>query len=157
MKKIILLLLLSLSLKAIDFKETKFIEAFELETYRYGTVTYELQKTIIGYKDGKTITKVGNTLTVHNEENELLTTIDLLKKPQISLYFRLTKALFSKNFDALKDNFDIKKQNLKYLFTPKGDTAQVVNGIELLLKPDGSVVFFIIDFTNKDNIKIETL
>ena len=157
-KTIILIpLLLSLFVKAIDFKEIKLIEALDLETFRYGSIAYDKQKTIITYKDGKIITKVDHTLTVHNQKNELLTTIDLRKKPQIALYFRLTKALFSKNFDTLKDNFDIKKQNLKYHFIPKGDTAQVVEGIELLLKSDGSVVYFVIDFSNRDSIKIETL
>jgi len=158
MKQILLaLLILSTFTKAIAFKEIKLIEALGLETFRYGEINYDKQKTIIKYKDGKTITKLGNTLTVHNKTGKLLTTINLLKKPQILLYFTLTKALFSKKFNLLKENFNIKKQNLKYIFTPKGDTAQIVNGIELLLKKDGSVVYFIIDFTNKDNIKIETL
>jgi hypothetical protein len=150
-------LILSLFLHAIDFKEIKLIEALDLETFRYGSISYDKQKTIITYKDGKIITKLDNTLTVHNKKNELLTTIDLRKKPQVALYFRLTKALFSKNFDTLKDNFDIKKQNLKYHFIPKGDTAQVVEGIELLRKADGSVNYFIIDFKNRASIKIETL
>ena len=158
MIKIILIpLLLSLFLHAIDFKEIKLIEALDLETFRYGSISYDKQKIIIRYKDGKIITKINHTLTVHNQKNELLTTIDLHKKPQIALYFRLTKALFSKNFDTLKDNFEIKKQNLKYHFIPKGDTAQVVKGIELLVKADGSVVYLVIDFKNKDSIKIETL
>jgi hypothetical protein len=150
-------LLLSLFLHAIDFKEIKLIEALDLETFRYGSISYDKEKTIINYKDGKIITKVDHALTVHNQKHELLTTIDLRKKPQIALYFRLTKALLSKNFDTLKDNFDIKKQSLKYHFIPKGDTAKVVEGIELLVKSDGSVVYFVIDFVNRDSIKIETL
>jgi len=153
----LIIFLLTLHLNAINFKETKLFEAFELETYRYGSIYYDNNKTIIHYKDGKTITKVDHMLTVVNKKNELLTTIDLLKKPDIALYFKLTKALFSKNFDSLKENFTIKKQNLKYTFLPKGDTAYVVKSIDLLLKKDGSVVYFFIDFTNRDSIKIETL
>jgi len=157
MKKIILFLTLILSLRAIEFKETKFIEAFELETYRYGTVQYSTKKTVIQYKDGKTITKTGDEVTVHNQKGTLLASINLLKKPQMRLYFELTQALFSKKFDTLKKNFMITKQHLKYIFQPKGDTAHIINGIELRLNSDGSVVYFIIDFKNKDNIKIETL
>jgi len=69
MKQItLIILLLSLHLNAIDFKEIKLIEALELETYRYGKVHYDNNKTIIQYKDGKTITKIDNTLTVHNQK-----------------------------------------------------------------------------------------
>ena len=156
-KTISLLLLLSLFIHAIEFKEIKLIEALDLETFRYGSISYDKEKTIITYKDGKIITKVDNTLTVHNQKHELLTTIDLSKKPKMALYFRLTKALFSKNFDILRDNFEIRKEDLKYYFIPKGNTSQVVKSIELLVKLDGSVVYFIIDFSNKDSIKIETL
>ncbi len=158
MKKIALTLILyiiSLNAQTQNFKETKFVEALELYTYRDGNISYDGRETIVKYRDGKTITKIDNNLSVRDEKNELLTTIDLNKKPEIALYFRLSKALFSKNFDNLKENFDVEKNGKKYEFKPKDDTKEVISNIELSLKEDDSVDFFVINFTNRDHIKIE--
>ncbi len=158
MKKIALTLLLyiiTLNADTQNFKETKFVEALELYTYRDGNISYDGTKTIVKYRDGKTITKIDNNLTVRNDKNELLTTIDLNKRPEVALYFRLSKALFSKNFDSLKENFEVEKKEKKYEFIPKDDTKEVISNIELSLKTDKSVDFFVINFTNRDTIKIE--
>lgn len=155
--KILIFLFVSFYAEALQFKETKYIEAFALETYRYGRVSYENNQTIIHYKDGKTITKKGNILTIKNKNNTLLDTISLLENPQISLYFTLTQALFSKNFGLLTHQFKIIKEQQSYRFLPKGDTQNIVNKIELYLKKDGSIHYFVIDFKNKDNIKIEII
>ncbi|NEW61708.1 hypothetical protein GSY74_10460 [Sulfurovum sp. bin170] len=158
MKKTLFILsltIISLCSQTVNFKETKFVEALELYTYRDGNVSYDDVKTIVRYRDGKTITKVDNNLTVHGDDNELLTTINLNEKPEVALYFRLTKALFSKNFESLKENFKIEKRDKKYQFEPTDDTKEVVSNIELSLKADESVDFFIINFTNRDTIKIE--
>jgi hypothetical protein len=159
MKKILLILstiLISIYAQTVNFKETKYVEALELYTYRDGNVSYDETKTIVRYQDGKTITKIDSNLTVHNQKNELLTTIDLNKKPEVALYFSLTKALFSKDFDGLKESFEIKKlKDKQYHFLPKGDTKRVVSRIELVLNQDDSINFFTIGFTNKDTIKIE--
>jgi len=158
MQKLILIFFsFSLYAYALQFKETKYIEAFELESHRYGSVSYENNQTIIHYKDGKIITKNGHVLTVENKKHTLLDTIDLRDKPQIALYFTLTQALFSKRFALLEDNFNIKQEKQIYYFLPKGSTAYIVNKIELHLKQDGSVLYFVIDFKNKDNIKIEII
>ena len=157
-KVIFILYLSTISIYAqtVNFRENKYIEALELYTYRDGNVSYNKEKTVVKYKDGKTITKVGNTLTIHNEENELLTTIDLNKKPEVALLFRLNKALFLKNFKSLEENFLIKKlQNKRYRFEPKENMKKAVTGIELLLKTDGSIDYFTIDFKNRDTIKVE--
>ncbi|MCD6433667.1 MAG: hypothetical protein J7L21_06460 [Sulfurimonas sp.] len=151
-----LLSILSVYAQTINFRETKFIEALELSTYRDGNISYYKNKTVIKYKDGKTITKVANILTVHNDNNEILTTMDLNKKPAVAIYFKLTKALFSKNFKSLDKSFYIKKhQGNKYTFEPKDDLKEVVSSIELSLRSDDTVKFFVIDFKNRDTIKIE--
>ena len=153
---VVSLLIISIQAQTVNFKETKYVEALQLYTYRDGNVTYNDNKTIVRYKDGKTITKRDNNLTVQNNKGELLTTINLNQKPQVALYFQLTKALFSKNFDNLKDNFKIQKSKNSYEFTPKGDTQKVIKNIELSLNNDESIKYFIINFTNMDTIKIET-
>lgn len=158
MKKIALTLLLyiiSLHAQTQNFKETKFVEALELYTYRDGNISYDGTKTVVRYRDGKIITKVDSNLTVRNDKNEILTTIDLNKRVEVALYFRLSKALFSKNFNTLKENFDIEQKDKEYRFSPKDDTKEVISDIELSLKADNSVDFFIINFTNRDTIKIE--
>ena len=159
MRKLILLSLLiaSISAQTVNFKETKFVEALELYTYRDGNVSYSEQKTVVQYKDGKTITKEGNTLTVQNSDKEVLTTLNLNERPAVALYFQLTKALFSKNLDSLKENFEITKPtDDQYRFSPKGDMKKAIKNISLDLQKDGSVAFFVINFENKDTIKIET-
>ncbi|MCK4440512.1 MAG: hypothetical protein KAU90_00805 [Sulfurovaceae bacterium] len=159
MQKIFLILsiaILSLYSGTVSFKETKFVEALQLYTYRDGNVSYSDTKTIVKYKDGKTITKRDNNLSVKDNKGKLLTTIDLNKKPEIALYFQLTKALFSKDFDSLKDNFNITKSKNKYTFIPKDDMKKVIKDIALSLNKDESVKFFIINFSNMDSIKIET-
>jgi len=147
---------LSLYSSSVNFKETKFVEALQLYTYRDGNVSYTNTETIVQYKDGKTITKRDNNLTVQDNKGKILTTIDLNKKPEVALYFQLTKALFSKDFDSLKDNFEIKKSKNEYNLVPKGDTKKVIKDIALHLNIDNSVKFFIINFANMDTIKIET-
>jgi len=148
--------IVSLYSSSVNFKETKFVEALQLYTYRDGNVSYTDTETIVQYKDGKTITKRDNNLTVQDDKGKILTTIDLNKKPEVALYFQLTKALFSKDFDSLKDNFEIKKSKNEYNLVPKGDTKKVIKDIALSLNIDNSVKFFIINFTNMDTIKIET-
>jgi len=153
---ILLIWTLSLYSNSVNFKETKFVEALQLYTYRDGNVSYTDTETIVQYKDGKTITKRDNNLTVQDDKGKILTTIDLNKKPEVALYFQLTKALFSKDFDSLKDNFEIKKSQNEYNLVPKGDTKKVIKDIALHLNIDNSVKFFIINFTNMDTIRIET-
>ena len=159
MKNLILIVTLTLFLfsQTVNFKETKYVDALQLYTYRDGNVTYNNNKTIVKYKDGKIITKIDNILTVHNDEGELLTTIKLSQKPELALYFKLTKALFSKNFDSLKDNFNIKepKEN-EYEFIPKGDIKKAISNIKLSLKEDKTTKSFIINFENMDKVTIET-
>ncbi len=141
----------------VSFKEGKYIEALDIFTYRDGNVSYSEAETIIKYQDGKTISKMDNTLTVHNRNGELLTTIDLGKRVEISLYFRLTKALFLKDFKSLEENFEIKELKGKnYLFVPKDNIKNVIEGIKLTLNKDETPKEFSIDFGNGDIIKIET-
>jgi len=154
---ILLSLLLNLLFaESVAFHEGKYVEALDLYTYRDGNVSYDANQTVVQYKDGKTITKSGDTLTVHNEKKELLTTIDLKTKPEIALYFSLTKALFLKDFKQLEENFEVKKiDKLAYLFKAKDDVKTVMNEISLSLAKDESVEFFVLKFTNGDKVKIE--
>jgi len=147
---------LTLFAQTVSFHEEKFVEALELYTYRDGNVSYDENQTVISYKDGKIITKVDNTVTVQNKDRELLTTINLMEKPDIGLYFILTKALFLKDFTQLKENFNIKEfEKEKYQFVPKSDVKKVIENLELFLTKDESIDHFIIKFTNGDRIKIE--
>jgi len=159
MYKFILLLCTSTLLysQPINFKEIKVIEALELETYREGSISYDKEKIIIRYKNGKIIKKIGNTLTVYTHTNELLDTIDLNKQPRIAIYFRLTKALFFRDFKMLKQDFEITKTNsTNYIFSPHKDIKNIVDKIELSLNNNGLTKFFTIYFKNKDTIRIET-
>jgi len=148
-------IIIFLQAQTINFKETKYVEALQLYTYRDGNVTYDESKTVVKYRDGKIITKRDNNLTVQNDKGKLLTTINLNEKPEVALYFQLTKALFSKNFDTLKDSFEVKQIKNQYEFVPKGETKNVIQNIELSMDNNNSVNFFVINFTNMDTIKIE--
>ena len=153
----ILLINTTLFADTVNFKEGKYVEALDIFTYRDGNVSYTQTQTIIHYKDGKIITKTDDNLTVHNEDNRLLTTINLAKRPDISLYFRLTKALFLRDFESLKENFDIKElNNRNYLFEPKDETKKIIKDIKLSLKKDETPKEFTIHFNNGDIVKIET-
>jgi len=159
MKKIIFLLFLSavsIYSKTVEFVEGKYIEAFDLYTNRDGNVSFDANQTVISYKDGKRIVKIDNIIDVYNASNELLTTINVIEKPEVGLYFTLTKALFEKDFESLKNNFYIeKKDNTEYIFVSKDEVKNIMNNIKLFLKEDNSVSFFILNFTNGDKIKIE--
>ena len=153
----LLITTLTLFSDTVNFKEGKYVEALDIFTYRDGNVSYTQNQTIIHYQDGKTITKNDDNLTVHDKKGELLTTINLGDRPEISLYFRLTKALFSKDFEGLKTNFDIEKlKDKKYLFLPHDETKKVVKDIKLSLNSDETPKEFTISFNNGDIIKIET-
>ena len=153
----ILLFSSSLFCETVSFKEGKYVEALDIFTYRDGNVSYSEAETIIEYEDGKTITKRDNTLTVHNRGGELLATIDLGKRVDVALYFRLTKSLFLKDFKSLEENFEIKERKGKnYLFVPKDNIKNVIEKIELTLNQDETPKEFSIDFGNGDIIKIET-
>jgi len=141
----------------VNFKEGKYVEALDIFTYRDGNISYESNQTIIHYKDGKTIIKSDDNLTVHNKKGELLTTINLNERADISLYFRLTKALFSKDFESLKENFEIKElKDKKYLFNPKDEVKNIITTLELSLNSDETPKEFILNFNNGDIVKIET-
>ena len=160
MQKILWLFILSSllsSAQSIQFKESKFIEGLDLSTHRKGTVTYTKEKTVIQYQDGKMITKLDNILTVHNEERELLTSVNLDEKPHIALYFTLTKSLFSKDFNSLKEDFSITENNLEILLIAHKNIQKIISDIKVSLHKDETINFFIINFTNKDTIKIEAL
>jgi hypothetical protein len=142
--------------ETIGFREGKFVESLELYTYRDGNVSYEKDKTTVAYEDGRTIVKSENDVTVYDDEHEVLTTIDLIKKPEIGLYFSLTKALFQKDFDLLKENFKvIKLEAIKYEFLPKDDVEKFIEKLELILGKDEKVKVLKLDFSNGDKIKIE--
>ena len=160
-KSIFLILLITTTLTlfsdTVHFREGKYVEAIDIFTYRDGNVSYTENQTIIHYEDGKTITKSDDNLTVHDKNGVLLTTINLGDRPDISLYFKLTKALFSKDFESLKSNFNIKElTHKKYLFLPHDETKKVVKDIKLSLNSDETPKEFTISFNNGDIIKIET-
>lgn len=159
MLRIILLISLftfELFAQTISFTEGKFVDSLELYTYRDGNVTYAEDKTTVAYKDGRTIVKTDNNVTVYDDENEVLTTIDLLVRPEIGLYFSLTKALFQKDFELLKENFEIKKVDKnKFEFIPKDDVGKFIEKLELNLDKDDVVKILKLEFTNGDKIKIE--
>lgn len=143
--------------ETISFTEGKFVESLELYTYRDGNVTYEKEITTVAYKDGRTIVKTDNNVTVYDDENEVLTVINLIERPEVGLYFSLTKALFQKDFDLLKENFKMKKIDAKsFEFIPKGDVDMFIEKLELSLSEDEKVKVLKLEFTNGDRIKIET-
>ena len=153
----ILLFTSSIFCDTVSFKEGKYVEALDIFTYRDGNVSYSDRQTTIHYKDGKTIIKRDSNLTVQNSKGELLTTIDLGQRVDIALYFSLTKALFSKDFKSLEENFKVQElKNNGYLFLPKESIKNVIEEIELTLNSDETPKEFSINFGNGDIIKIET-
>jgi len=143
--------------ETVSFTEGKFVESIELYTERDGTITYEKDKTIVVYKDGRTIVKNENNVTVYDDENEVLTVINLMEQPEIGLYFSLTKALFQKDFELLKENFEMNKLEEKlFEFIPKGDVEKFIEKLELRLDKNELVERLKLEFTNGDKIKIET-
>jgi len=158
MKKIILILLMTfmtMFAETISFKEEKFVESLELYTYRDGNVTYAQDKTTVAYKDGRTIVKNENNVTVYDDD-EVLTVISLVERPEVGLHFSLTKALFKKDFDLLKENFEMKqvKKGL-FEFTPKGDVANLIKKLKLYLDKEDNVEALKLEFNNGDKITIE--
>ncbi len=155
--KLLLLFLLSATVLAdtVNFREGKYVEAINLFTYRDGKVSYSENRTVVQYKDGKTILKEGNSVTVHDGE-KLLTTINLLERADVALYFSLTKALFLKDFKQLEEHFNVEKKDKQtYVFMPLDEVGKVMRKITLSLKEDESIQEFILDFRNGDKIKIE--
>ncbi len=142
--------------QTVNFSEGKFVESLELYTYRDGNVSYEKDKITVSYDDGRTIVKAESNVTVYDEDHKVLTTIDLLERPEIGLYFSLTKALFQKDFELLKENFEMKKvEERKFEFIPKDDVEKFIEKLELALAKDESVAVLKLEFTNGDKIKIE--
>ena len=156
----ILLINSTLYSNTVNFKEGKYVEALDIFTYRDANVSYSEEQTIIKYQDGKIITKTDDNLTVHDKKGELIATIELHKKPEILLYFKLTKALFLKDFENLKENFEITEikntKDKEYLFLPKDEIKKVIKEIKLFLNNDDKPKEFTINFENGDIIKIET-
>ena len=142
--------------QTISFTEGKYVESLDLYTYRDGNVSYEKDKTTVAYKDGRRIVKNENNVTVYDDDNEVLTTINLIERPEIGLYFSLTKALFQKDFDLLEENFKMEKIDAeKFEFLPKGDVEKFIEKLELSLGKDEKVKVLKLEFTNGDKIKIE--
>ncbi len=159
MKKLTLIILASFTFlhsQAIEFEETKFLSALDTETFKRGKILYDENKMVIHYNKGRIITKVDNNLTIQNSSGKVIATINLIEKPHLSLYFRLTKALFLMDFKSLEKDFDIDKNGSKYIFKPKGNITKAVKLIELYLDKE-SVQTIIISFVNNDKITIKTL
>ena len=146
----------TLMAETLNFTEGKFVESLELYTYRDGNVSYEKETTTVSYQDGRTIVKTENTVTVYDDNHEILTVINLMERPEIGLYFSLTKALFQKDFELLKENFEMKKVDEKtFEFNPKGDVERFIEKLELSLAKDNKVEVLKLEFTNGDKTKIE--
>lgn len=144
--------------KEIRFKETKFIDALEMEISREGILQYNKDNIIIHYSDGKTVVKNDQNLTVYNKKNEVLTVMDLNKKPSIAIYFQLTKILFLNKFQQLNTYFKVSELSKnRYRLMTKGEAERVISSIELVLNPDQTIHYFIINFTNMDTVKIEEI
>ena len=139
----------------VNFREGKYVEAIDLFTYRDGNVTYDDKRTVVRYEDGKTILKEGKNVIVHDGD-KLLTTINLLERVDVALYFSLTRALFLKDFKQLEEHFKVNKKDKQYYtFIPLDEVGKVMNKISLTLKKDESIQEFTLDFRNGDKIKIE--
>lgn len=158
LKIIFLMALLGASVMAetVGFSEGKYIEVLDIYSYRDGNVTYDNGRTIVAYEDGKTIVKNENNVTVYDDENEVLTVIKLTERPEVALYFSLTKALFQKDFELLKENFEIQKIDERHFkFLPKGDARDLIKKMELSLTKEEKVDVLSLAFRNGDKIKIE--
>lgn len=158
LKKIVFISLVCVELMAetVSFKEGKYVEVIDLYTYRDGNVTYDKEQTVVAYKDGRTIVKNESNVTVYDEENEVLTVINLLERPEVGLHFSLTKALFQKDFELLKENFEIKKiDKHRFEFLPKDEVGKFIDKLELQLDKREKVEELTLEFSNGDKIKIE--
>lgn len=150
------LVIFELMAETVSFTEGKYVESLDLYIYRDGNVNYEKDKTTVTYKDGRIIVKSGENVIVYDDDYEVLTVINLLARPEVGLYFSLTKALFQKDFELLKENFKMEKIDKKlFEFLPKGDVENFIEKLELSLDKDEKVEILKLEFTNGDKIKIE--
>ncbi len=149
--------ILSFSLmgETVNFSEGKYVEVLDIYTYRDGNVSYDANKTTVAYTDGRTIIKNENNVTVYDKD-EVLTVINLMERPEVGLYFSLTKALFNKDFDFLKENFKVKELTpKKFEFLPKDDVGKFIKKLELALDEKQKVKVLTLKFRNGDKTKIE--
>lgn len=140
-----------------EFTEKRYIYALDKTTLFKGSVTLSEDTTIVRYTspEKKTLTQVGNTLTIEDEEKNTQV-IDLSKRMDMNLYFSFMRAIHKKDFSALKTYFEITKEKNTYYLLPKSQVKRAIEKMEISLRGD-EMRSMVINFTNGDVIEIEAL
>jgi hypothetical protein len=152
------LLLCTQFLIGSDFTEKRYIYALDKTTVYKGSITLSEESTVVRYlsPEKKVLTQVGNILTIEEGETNKKQIVDLSKRIDMNLYFSFMRSIHKKEFSALKNYFEITKENNTFHLLPKSDVKRAIEKMEIALRGD-EMKKMVIHFTNGDVIEIEAL
>lgn len=152
---------LLLSVQALfgaDFTEKRYIYALDKTTLYRGSITLNADSTVVNYSspEKKVLTQSGNILTIEEVDTKKKQVIDLSKRIDMNLYFSFMRSIHNKDFSALKNYFEVSKENNTLHLLPKSQVKRAIEKMEIALRGD-EMKKMVIKFTNGDVIEIEAL
>ncbi|MEA1913677.1 MAG: hypothetical protein U9N30_00035 [Campylobacterota bacterium] len=141
----------------INFKETRFMAALEIDRQLFGHLKFDDSKMIVTYtKPNQQI------ITYHNEkitilQDEELKTYTFEQYPQAQYMGLILKAIIQDNYLSLEELFTHKVQDASIELDAKPVISSIMDSIVIYKKDPKSVKRIIIKLTNKDTINIEII
>jgi hypothetical protein len=139
-----------------NFKETRYISAFDIEQYKYGNISTKDQILTLTYTKPKseTITYYKDKLVIKNTNSTKKYTFS--KYPNLQYMGLLLKAILNNQYTLLDELFIIKKDKNITTIQAKSIINNTITSIEVI-KQKTIIKTIIIYMSNKDKITIETI
>ncbi len=158
--KILFLLLsfLSFCFASQNFKETRHMDALNVDRQLFGNFEITTDKMVVAYSkpNKQTITYYDDKISI--QANETTKEYSFDKYPQAQYMGLALKAIFEENYDALEQFFTIKKEkNNRIYLSAKAGISDVIDSITITKKSDKVIKNIFINMRNKDTISIETI
>ena len=158
MKSIILLsIFISTLFAQINFKETRHMEALDLDRDMFGNLEFNDEQMVVTY------TKPNQqTITYHDDKITILRAEELKEYtfeqyPQAQYMGLILKAIIQDNYTLLDELFSQTVANTKVDLVAKPVISNVMDHISITKKEDKSIKNILITMTNKDTIHIEII
>jgi len=149
------LFMLNSSAKTIHFSEEKYYEALEKSFSQEGNITFSDESIeIVYFEDKRKLLYTEDQLKIDKEGEKK--TIDLSDKPEISIFFKLFRAIYFNDQETLNTFFTTEKLKELTILSPLPLIAKHIKKVNYK-KTEKKLIFLDILFSSEDRIHIEEL
>jgi hypothetical protein len=138
--------------QTINFNESKYISALEMESKKYGTIIINSNYLQLSYKeDTKTLSFFNDKIIKY--ENNATEALAYEDHPELEIFYKLLKFIYTDELTQIEEYFKIEKEKNLTKLIPNDYISNVIEIIEFRKKKKILEVLEIF-FTNEDRIRI---